>query len=94
MQGHNRSFMLIVSTAIVAWLLAANPALAYLGPGVGLEFAGYFMALLATVGVAFLSVLLYPIYAIIRFFRGPRQTAPVESADAPPAERAEEFAPK
>jgi hypothetical protein len=66
-------------------LLAADPALAYVGPGAGLEFVGYFMALLATVGAAFLSMLLYPIYKMVRFLRGLKEPASPEPPSQPAA---------
>jgi hypothetical protein len=51
-------------------LLGAGPALAYVGPGAGLEFVGYFMSLLVWAGVAFSAVLLWPFYALVRRIRG------------------------
>jgi hypothetical protein len=85
----------ILLTALLVVLLAADPVFAYLGPGAGLEFVGYFMALLATVGVAFLSILLYPIYAVVRYFRGaPKATeAPAAEAAAVPASQETPVAP-
>lgn len=89
MPGRSRSAVVIVLTSLFVLLLGANPALAYIGPGTGLEFVGYFLALLATVGVALFSVLLYPVYAVIRFFRGPKQAPPSTAvAAAPPVEPA------
>jgi hypothetical protein len=76
--------MAILLTTLLVLLLAADPALAYIGPGAGLELVGYFIALLATVGVAFFSILLYPIYAVIRFFRGPKAPATPETPAAAP----------
>lgn len=100
MPGPSRTFVAIMLTTLVVLLLAADPALAYLGPGTGLEFVPYFLAILATVGVAFLSILLYPIYAVIRFFRGvkeaPKPAAPevaLDSAVAPEVADAEKAGP-
>lgn len=80
MRSRNR-FALVSVAALTILLLAASPALAYVGPGAGLELVGYFMALLATVGVAFLSIFLYPFYALIRFLRG--DASPSGAASAP-----------
>jgi hypothetical protein len=82
--GRSRSFLAIMVTTLLVLLLAANPALAYLGPGTGLEFVPYFMAVLATVGVAFLSILLYPIYTVIRFFRGAKEPAKLQTPEGAP----------
>jgi hypothetical protein len=59
-----------VSLALVLLLLSAGPALAYVGPGAGLELVGYSVSLLAWVLAAFSAVLLYPIYALLRRVRG------------------------
>ncbi|QJW94932.1 hypothetical protein [Frigoriglobus tundricola] len=56
--------------ALSLLLLAAAPAFAYGGPGAGVEFIGYFMALLAWLGMCVSAVFLWPIYALIRKIRG------------------------
>lgn len=78
--------------ALSLLLLVTAPAFAYSGPGVGVEFFGYFMALLAWLGLCLSAVFLWPIYAAIRKIRGrknpttpelpqPQDTAqPTESA--------------
>ena len=85
MPGRKRSSIAILLTTVFVLLLAADPAWAYIGPGAGLELVPYFMALVVTVGVAFLSILLYPVYAVIRFFRGPKPPVNAETAPAAPA---------
>ena len=70
MRGQSKSIIVIIVMTMILLLGAAEPVFAYVGPGAGLEYAGYFMALATTVGVAFLSMLMYPIYSVIRFFRG------------------------
>ena len=58
-------------------LLAAAPVLAYGGPGAGVEFIGYFLALLTWLGMCFSAVFLWPIYALLRKIRGRKnQTTP------------------
>jgi hypothetical protein len=63
-----------VAFALLVGLLLVSPAQAYTLPGP--EFLGQFMALATWVFVAFASVLLYPVYAILRFFRGDKPTPP------------------
>jgi hypothetical protein len=68
---------------LLATLVLAGPSLAYVGPGAGLEFLGYAMSLLAMVGFAFFSLLMYPFYSLLRWLRGgkaPRTAAPPEAA--------------
>lgn len=77
-------------------LLVAGPALAYGGPGAGLDFLGYFMSLIAYLGVAFSAIFLWPLYALQRKIRGrknkttqeppPPQDA-AQPADAPHVEQ-------
>ena len=69
--------------ATPAFFLAADPVFAYIGPGAGLEFVGYFIALIATVGVALFSILMYPIYAVIRFLRGNKEPAAATAPSEP-----------
>jgi hypothetical protein len=59
---------------------------AYVGPGAGLEFVGYFMSLLVWAGVAFSAVLLWPFYALLRRLRGDRRAAPPAQEAAPEPE--------
>ncbi len=74
-------------------LLGAGPALAYSGPGASPEFFGYFLSLIAYLGMAFSAVFLWPIYALVRKIRGPKNkptqepTQPQDAAqpaEAPP----------
>jgi hypothetical protein len=73
--------------ALIVLLVLANNALAYIGPGAGLEQVGYAMSLLAVVGVAFSAVLLWPFYALLRLFRRPKnqpQAPAVAATTSPP----------
>jgi hypothetical protein len=56
--------------AVVVLMLACSPALAYIGPGPGLEFVGYFSSLAAMLMVAFSTMLLWPFRALLRWLRG------------------------
>jgi hypothetical protein len=56
--------------ALALVLLAAAPVFAYGGPGVGVEYIGYFLALLAWLGMCFSAVFLWPLYALMGKIRG------------------------
>ena len=59
---------------------------AYAGPGVDVQFIGYFFSLLAMVGVAFSAVLMWPVYTLLRWLRGGKaKPPPVAAAVAVPA---------
>jgi hypothetical protein len=55
--------------ALVVLLLVTERAPAYVGPGAGLEFIGYFSSLLAVGVAAFSTMLLWPVYALINWLR-------------------------
>jgi hypothetical protein len=61
--------------ALAVLVLASSPALAYVGPGAGLEFVGYFSSLVALLVTAFSTMLLWPFYALLRWFREHRTDA-------------------
>jgi len=63
-------FSIVMLWTIAAILLLANNAMAYIGPGAGMEFIGYAMSLVAMVGIAFFSILMWPFYSFIRWLRG------------------------
>jgi hypothetical protein len=84
MSGRTSPFAGVALFALLTLLLLAGPAPAYVGPGVGPDFFGYFVSLLAWVGIAFSALLLWPVYALIRRFRGtPSKAPPPAAADAP-----------
>ena len=85
MPGRHR-FPLVVLLVVAVTLVAAGNAQAYIGPGAGMEFITYAMGLIAMVGVAFISILMWPIYTLLRWIRGsktPAATAPEIPAPAP-----------
>ena len=88
MPGHNRSTVCKVLFALAVLLLGADRALAYAGPGADVTFISYAMTLLVWVLAAFSSVLLWPLYALLRWIRGRKN----ESATAPSLEAAREEA--
>ncbi|QVL34435.1 hypothetical protein KIH39_11160 [Telmatocola sphagniphila] len=53
-------------------LIASSNAMAYIGPGSGMEFIGYAMGLLVMLGAAFFSMLMWPVYTVLRWIRGPK----------------------
>jgi hypothetical protein len=66
--------------ALLGVFFLAGEASAYVGPAPGPEFVGYFMSLLAWLGLAFSALLVYPLHALRnRFKRAPatvQQAAP------------------
>jgi hypothetical protein len=48
------------------------------GPAPGMELIPYFLGLLAWVGLAFFTVILWPLTALLRRFRGAKQPPPAE----------------
>ncbi len=80
-------FPIVVLWTIIATLVLANNAMAYVGPGAGMEFIAYAIGLLAMVGMAFFSILTWPFYAFIRWLRGNKAVATTvtKTEAAPPA---------
>jgi hypothetical protein len=70
-----------VVLAAVVVLLATGRGSAYVGPGAGLEFVGYFLSLLALAVTAFSTMLLWPVYTFVRWMRGGK-TNPVAGEPA------------
>jgi hypothetical protein len=64
-----RALVWLPALALLGWLLAAGDALAYSGPLPDPSMIGYMMGLLAIVGAALSSVLLWPIYKLRQLFR-------------------------
>jgi hypothetical protein len=61
--------LLSVPTAALADVRPLHAVWAYIGLGPGQELIPYFFALLAFVGAALSAVLLWPITALLRWFR-------------------------
>src|SRR5439155_674061 len=57
--------------AIVILFVGAAPANGYIGPGAGFAVLSSFVAVFATIVVAIVSMLLWPIRALVRSIRGP-----------------------
>jgi hypothetical protein len=60
---------LVVSLALSFVVLVPAPALAYIGPGPGLDLIPNFFALLLWAGFAFGAVLLWPVSTFLRWLR-------------------------
>jgi uncharacterized membrane protein YccC len=61
--------------------------MAYVGPGADVTFIGTAMTLLAWVLAAFSAVLLWPVYALLRWMRrGPNKATMTSSLEAAPEE--------
>jgi hypothetical protein len=73
MRGHNVCFILAAGLSLSGLLLAPHPALAYIGPGPGLELIPYFYSLLTWVGLALGAALLWPVQAWLRLPRRARR---------------------
>ena len=58
-----------VLLALSVLLLGADHAMAYGGPGVDVTFISYAMSLLAWALAAFSAILLWPVYALLRWAR-------------------------
>ncbi len=67
--------------ALLVCLTVAGDAMAYTLPSP--EFFGQFLALAGWAFVAFASMLLYPVYALLRYFRGPRPKPPAAPPETP-----------
>jgi hypothetical protein len=75
--SHSR-FPIVVIVTIFATLLLAGNAMAYVGPGAGMEFITYAISLLAMVGLAFFSIIMWPFYTFIRWLKGNKKAAATE----------------
>ena len=83
MPGRNRFTVCQVSLALAVLLLGADRALAYAGPGADVTFISYAMTLLVWVLAVFSAVLLWPVYALLRWIRGRKnESATASSLDA------------
>ena len=74
--------------ALAVLLLGADRALAYAGPGADVTFIAYAMTLLVWVLAVSSAILLWPVYALLRWMRGRKN----EPAAASSLEAAQEEA--
>ncbi len=88
MPGRNLLTVCKVLLALAILLLGADRAQAYVGPGVDVTFISFAISLLVWVLAAFSAVLLWPVYALLRWVRGRKN----ESATASSLEVAKEGA--
>jgi membrane protein implicated in regulation of membrane protease activity len=84
--------VLLTSFAVViAILVAADPAAAYVGPGAGLSLVGAFWGLLVAIFAALAFVVIWPVRQLLKRRRGAPSGAAklvrAESVKAPQAER-------
>jgi hypothetical protein len=79
MPDRERDAVVRAVLALALLLLATAPARAYGGPGAGVEFIGYFVALLAWLGMCLSAIFLWPIYALTRKLRGRPEPPAAES---------------
>ncbi len=75
-----QSYLVVAIFAALAMLLFTNNAMAYVGPGAGMEFVGYAMSLMTWIGLALFSVMLYPIYSLRQWLRGKKNESPAAPA--------------
>jgi len=68
-RGPRSSLLLVVVLSWSCLLWVPTWALAYVGPGPGLELLPYFWSLLAWVGLALGAVVLWPVQALVRRLR-------------------------
>ena len=75
-------FVIVVLWTVIAALWLTNNSMAYIGPGGGMEFIGYAMGLIAMLGAAFLSFILWPFYRFLGWLRGTKANAIAEQSAA------------
>jgi hypothetical protein len=80
-----RKASLSLALALGLLLLLPNPALAYVGPGAGMELFNYFFALVAWALVALGAVLMWPFYALLARLRKAAGAPTPEPEDPPTA---------
>src|SRR5689334_13335098 len=63
---YGRVLALLSAAVALVW---ADPAYAYIGPGAGFAFAGSLLAMIAAIGLAVGSILLWPFTVVYRWLR-------------------------
>lgn len=74
----NKNFPLLVIVALVVGL--PEPAWAYIGPGSGLSAVGAAFALVASVAVALIGFVWYPLKRIVRRLSGSKRGPAIEQS--------------
>jgi hypothetical protein len=74
--------------ALSVLLLGADRAMAYGGPGVDVTFIGYAMSLLTWALAAFSAILMWPVYALLRWLRSRKNKSTMTPAIEPAPEEA------
>lgn len=67
--------------AVMPLLLVAVPAQAYIGPGVGGGAIAAVLGVLASIGMAFVAVIWYPVKRLLRKRKAPKQVVTDETSD-------------
>ncbi len=75
-------FLIVMLAASVAILAIGTHAMAYIGPGAGLEYVGYGLGLIVMMAAAFLSMIMWPVYAALHWFRGRRSSIVADQSSA------------
>jgi hypothetical protein len=77
-----------VLLALAIVLLGAEPALAYVGPGVDVTFISTALTLLLWMLAAFSAVLMWPVYALLRMIRRRKNESATAHVPEPAPEEA------
>ncbi len=72
--------LLILLLTLFAWLAAATPALAYIGPGAGISFVGSLFTTLVVALLTIAAILFWPVRYLLRRLRKPAPAAKSDSA--------------
>jgi hypothetical protein len=83
MPGRNLSTVYRVLVAWFVLLVGADCALAYVGPGAGITFSSSAKFLLVLLLLACLAVLLWPLYALLRWIRRDKNQSSTPPEAAP-----------
>ena len=75
-----KSLAMAITTAL---MLAATPAMAYVGPGAGLSLLGAFWGLLVAIVAALAFVVVYPIRRMMRARKRPAETETMQPDQQP-----------
>jgi hypothetical protein len=75
-------FPTVMLWTIIATLVLSNCAMAYIGPGSGMEYFAYALGLIVMMSAAFLSLLMWPFYVVLRWIRGRKAPATADQTTA------------